>query len=267
MSARFLFLPSPISLAESSVGAISITHRYVDCADIVSEREAFTTGKRALRVKFDKPLRIHELREEGRGVWMTDLPIELRQMWDDMRALQPSSKVLIGGLGLGIVATWAATHWPSVDRVDVAEINPEVAQLISRKDSPYNVIVGDIMDLLRRRRWSWDCAYLDMWQGTGESAWWDEIFPLRRLIANRFGKQRVAFRAERMMWGQIIRHWTHPDEANFRLLGMNADWHPHWYYRTERPLSRGETLWFLRNVGTVTWERKYGKLYEDKAAA
>ena len=96
---------SPINLPESSSGPISIKHRVVnDEVPIVGMRQALLTGQRQTVAQLTAPLRVHELHHTEHGLWMTDLPEELNQIGVAMQIFRPYGGVLVGGLGLGILA-------------------------------------------------------------------------------------------------------------------------------------------------------------------
>src|SRR5256885_1715689 len=118
---------SPVSLPEGKSGKFEVKHTYGDCFDVVSIREAITTGKQPLTVKLEEPIRIHELYEDGQ-LWIADVPIEVRQHQEALARMMPRGRVLVGGLGLGIMAGLLARK-PEVTQVDVVEISPEVAGL------------------------------------------------------------------------------------------------------------------------------------------
>lgn len=249
---------SPIDLPEGRSGRVVLSHRFVDEVDIVSLREAFTTGRRPQRARCDPPLLVHSLSQEDHGVWMTDLPIEIRQAEEGIAKVLPkvefkTGRVLIGGLGLGIVPAFLSKD-PYVREIDVVEINEDVINLCTPEVAPFQVIHDDVFEFIGKLdRWEYDFAYLDTWQGTNEGTWWDEVFPLRRLIANRFGRQTLFCWAEDIMRGQIVR----------RLQEIQEPEQCHWYYREGLglPMTVSKAKAFLRNVGRPAWEKRYGHVY------
>lgn len=238
---------SPISLPERTSGPAQIRHRTIPAgADVivVGLRQAFLRGIRPVSVRLAEPLRIHELFHEDYGVWMTDLPEELNQIGELLRSVEPSGRVLIGGLGLGILAHVVSAR-VGVERVVVIEKDEHVINLCAKRR--YSVVHADIAEyLLRSTRERFDFFLLDTWQQTGESTWWSDVLPLRRIIRNRWGgKPVVHCWAEDIMHGQLLRSLTtHPE---------------HWYCRgLQMPMTEAVARKFLRDVGLPTWEKKYG---------
>ena len=257
----FKLIKSPINLPEGTSGKFSIVHGKGDKFDVVSSRESFLTGKKSSVVIFDEPIKVHKLTDQN-GVWMTDVPIEVRQMRDAVKQLRPEGKVLVGGLGLGVVTTLLVNH-PRVDKVVTIEKSVDVVALATRGQFVGEVIVADIYEWLATLPvWDFDCAFFDTWRGSNEGEWWYSVFPLRRIIANRFGKQRYQCWSEDIMLGQVMRKLTFADGVQFNpILKTPIEWKPHWFYRMETPFTWREAHWFVKNIGLPKWEEKYGELY------
>ncbi len=241
---------SPIDLPEAVIGNFKLQHRIIGKGkevQIVGMRQAIMRGQRPVHGLVEKPLRIHELVEEDVGVWMTDLPEELNQIAEMLHHVRPHGNVLVGGLGLGIVAEMVKIL-PSVESVTVVERSPEVIKLCAKPG--YTVEQASILDYLtltKDRVPLFDYYLLDTWQGTGESAWFEEVMPLRRIIRNRWGRKPVIHCwAEDIMLGQIQRSLTHTI--------------PHWYYtHLPCPMSQDMARRFVRDVGLPAWERAFGQ--------
>ena len=241
-----ILIRSPLDLPESRSGKLQIKHRTISgSCDLVSMRETVTAGRKPCRVKLDEPLRIHQLVDDDHGVWMTDLPIELRQMWEATEDANPQGRVLVGGLGLGIMATMLSQRG---NLVEIVERSDDVIELLRPHTelSSYRVVHDSIEDYIKGlKSWHFDSAFLDTWQATGEGAWWEHVFPLRRLVANRFGRQRVYCWAEDVMLGQVRRAISSGQR--------------NWYYAgVPKRLSPSATETFLRDVGLPKWEKRYG---------
>lgn len=242
---------SPIDLPERTSGSISIRHRIIPKGKevtIVSMRQALLRGIRPVMGKTEVPLRIHELVEEKenyKALWMTDLPEELNQIGEMVESVDPQGKVLVGGLGLGILAATVAQR-PGVDKVVVVERSEDVIKLTSNPGL-YTTVNSDIRKFLETTRQKFDYYLLDTWTGTNEGTWWHEVMPLRRIIRQRWGfKPTIHGWAEDIMWGQIYRSLTHHTV-------------PHWFYSyLPVPMSGDEANVFLNTVGLPSWEKKYG---------
>lgn len=247
MSYQPQWYTSPIDLPEGTSGLVSVKHKILNPGEktpIVGMRQAILRGVRPSSAVIQEPLRIHSLNHEDHGCWMTDLPEELNQIAEMLSTVDPIGRVLVGGLGLGIVASLVVQR-PFVDHVTVIENDPDVIRLCARNG--YTVIETDIHEYLKTTSDRFDCYMLDTWQGTNETTWWSEVMPLRRTIRNRWGRTPVIHCwAEDIMLGQIIKTMTHSL--------------PHWHYKNlPVPMPITTARAFVRNVGLPTWERKYGK--------
>ncbi len=302
MSPRLLkprLYTSPIALSEARVGRFAIVHHTFTPGNggvaLVSLREAFLTGRKPVQLRITKPMLIHQLveyRANGvEGVWMSDEPQELRQCAEWLRSVKPRGRVLVGGLGLGVVASWLA-RLPTVRHVEVVELEQDVVDLVAVRQSGYTVRRDDIAEFLRRApEWLWDFAFLDTWRGTNEATWWDTVMPLRRIVGNRFGRQRVHCWAEDMMLGQVRRAFFVGNRSTQQRLGgeglrgvadpIPAQTNPEGVQRTEvvlRPfgrewhyegfpeeMTRADVEHFVGDVGLPEWERRWAPCLKQEA--
>lgn len=246
---------SPIDVPEGRSGKVFVKHTYHrGKIPIINFREAFTRGVTPVNAVLEKPLRIHGLYEDGVGEWMTDSPQELNQIAEMLYLVNPQGRVLVGGLGLGIVAEALAAR-QGVDSITVVERNLDVVKLtaIGARVGRYNMHIGGIFTALRDHRLTLehDFYLLDTWQGTNEGTWWGQVLPLRRAIRNRFGTRPIIHAwAEDQMAGQI-----------FHQLVNEAP--EHWYYRKPwMGLSEDEAQFFMVGAGLPEWEKKYGKAFD-----
>lgn len=239
---------SPIDLPVGRSGSMQVQHRLVSgTLPIVSLREAWLTGTKPVDAIVEG-LRVHELVEDKRGVWMTDLPQELRQIAGVIQKMKPSGYCLVGGLGLGILAS-ALRDNPNVGTVVVVERSHDVVRLCSPPG--VQIVVSDIGDFLRTTPDEYDFYFLDTWQATNEGAWWSTVMPLRRIIANRWGRKPVWCWAEDIMLGQCFM-------AAKTQSGKN------WYYKCLPKGASTRTITaFFRDVGLPSWEAKYGKSLDE----
>jgi len=176
---------------------------------------------------------------------MTDDPRELRQAAEWIMATAPSGRILVAGLGLGIVPTWLSRVSGTV-QVTVVEKQTEVISMVATQQKGYSIIQADIFDYVRDLdEWCFDYAFLDIWMGTNEFTWWDTVMPLRRMIANKFGRQQVFCWAEDIMHGQIVR----------AILFGNRSWH---YTGLPKLMSEHDARTFVAEVGLPEWEERWG---------
>ena len=130
----------------------------------------------------------------------------LQEMYLHAEAVRTAcGRVLVGGLGLGYVATQIALK-SRVREVTVVEIEPDVICLV-QPSMPTNVTVvqADLHAFLRGlREWRWDFAFFDTWYDTSEDTWASQVVPLRRLI-RRFFPLRLLCWGEDEMLTQVRR--------------------------------------------------------------
>lgn len=242
---------SPIDLPEARSGKVEVKHRIVEVGDtvpIVGMRQAVTRGVRPASGKVKERLKVHELRDSDHGVWMTDMPEELNQIGEMLHDVNPQGRVLVGGLGLGILAATLAQR-EGVYHVTVVEKDPDVVKLCQRPG--YDVVTADIHDYLEKSDQEFDFYLLDTWQSTNEMTWWGEVVPMRRAIRQRFGVRPVIHCwAEDIMIGQIFQSLTTKP--------------PHWYYENlPMPMSAKAARSFIKDVGKQKWERDYGRIVDN----
>ena len=243
---------SPINLPERTLGKFSIRHRIVEKkTPVVGARQAYTRSTRPVMADLKEPLRVHELVEEGHGLWMTDLPEELNQIAEMLYHVQPRGAVCAGGLGLGLVAQ-ALTQRSGIRTITVVEKSPEVIKLCAAPG--YRVVCDDILHFLQSYGEPYDYYLLDTWGGTSEMTWWNVVLSLRRAIRSRWGRKPIIHCwAEDIMWGQVER----------RLIQLTPA-QAHWYYAPEFcNMTREKAKHFLHDAGLPYWEKQYGTILDQ----
>jgi hypothetical protein len=282
-----------MELPEATSGDFSIRHERVrrgEELDIVNSRTAIYAGLPPCKLKVARDTTFHSLCEGDDGIWMTDKPNELLQM-DLELARGAYGKVLIGGLGLGIVANMMARK-KSVRRITVVELSSDVIRLIS----PYlpkkvEVVEGDIHEYVHSlSRGQFDAALLDTWTRTGEWIWQTEVVPLRRLIGYKIPRvacwqedvmkgqvwqalQRMAEQPEDLLRDQDVCHYYAFRCAIGERLGRPARipsddlGNPQQFVWAEEnrkdPEVRELARIFLHEVGTERWEEWFGKYWDE----
>jgi hypothetical protein len=245
---------SPVYLHAGRSGKVAIT---IDAQSgelpIIGLRNAIFTGRRPTSVMISKktPLRIHRLKDDEHGCWMTDMPEELQQVEDFLHRAGPvvGKRVCVGGLGLGIVATRLVQEGATVT---VVERSFDIIKLVvPKRDASYTIAHTDIAEYLERCD-PFDAYYLDTWQGTGEATWWDEVLPLRRIIGRRFGAVPVHCWAENIMLGQVL-NTIYNAFATERRTGLPRYWH-----MAKLPDDTNVEEFLGPTIGTPAWEAKYG---------
>lgn len=300
-------VPSPVDLAPGQSGCFFLIHETRlagDSVDVVSLRSANLTGRPAERVVLDRPLRVHKLIRvrpeelelfrmrqtlDGRRglVVMSDDPSELRWMTDMIEGAR--GRVLVGGFGLGLVVRFLEDR-PEVDSIHVVEREADVLRLCCDplEWSPkVRVFHSDFEAFLDERPWQYDVAILDLWAGTTESVWEEEVAPRRLAIARRFGARDVRCWAEPEMIGQLRRSLAaHAGRRLDAVRFSRAQWTFRAgtvdLYQPDAPARRVDPAagilarladpgfdllvhLFLRDVGSPAWERRFGRAWDDWA--
>jgi len=169
---------------------------------LASDRTVIFGGHKGGSLSFPEPTVWHKLTGPA-GVWMTDLPIEQIQMLNEIKPIR-AGRVLVGGLGLGIVARWLANR-PKITEVVVVEISKDVVNLVgpSVQHPKITVVNADIFDYLdtvvRPFRW----AYYDIWQDDGEWTFFETVCPLLKESTHRVVNKPICWN-ESVMRGQLM---------------------------------------------------------------
>lgn len=290
-----------IMLPETTFGTAKLEHVHYDKGKpimLVNFRVAMLTGWPVCEYIAPEPTVIQALTEEGEGCWMTDMPCELVQMHHEL-AQHANGTVLIGGLGLGLVARMVAER-KSVERVAVVEKSHDVVNCIwpqLRERLPahvrgkIDVYTADINDHIKLDV-KYDVALLDTWQGNNEMTWTGDVVPMRRALRGKAHEIHA--------WQEVAMH-TQMGRALFRVsafkqpdavLGI-----PHYYAlwkalesegvervrvdgdpgsldflaRTEAAMMENAQNEEVRHIvgillhhcGTYLWERMFGKYWDD----
>lgn len=98
--------------------------------------------------------------------WMADSPVEIATQATGIRRLR--GRVLIGGLGLGVMVKAALTR-RDVTAVDVVELDPEIIRAIGPfyKDPRVRIINADFDEFRPTGRAWYDCVWCDIWRDVG----------------------------------------------------------------------------------------------------
>lgn len=187
-----------LDIPARKLGGIEVRHIRKPAGTVLSSGNLRTTlfGQNNERLTFDEPTVWHELSEKGRGVWMTDLPIEQRQT--DELIGRSRGRVLVGGLGLGYAVVALAAR-PKVKEIVVVETNPAIIKLVwdatvarirtlfPKRKVKLIIVQADLFEFLKERQahkrvrpeFAW--GLFDIWQGDGESTFHETVVPLRAL--------------------------------------------------------------------------------------
>lgn len=200
-------LPHP--LPDCASGDIKITTKTYPKGSrlaLVSLRNAIFMGLRPTNLLLDRDMVIHELSSTKDGVWMTSLPQEVEQAHRQLA--RAHGRVLVGGLGLGL-AIGILQQNRRVKQVVVFEKNAHVIKLVSpwlSKSKGLLVINDDIgvhLDECRSKKRTYDFGFYDIWQGTGETTWQEEVLPLREKSVGVIPQDQIECWNEDEMLGQV----------------------------------------------------------------
>lgn len=240
-----ILMRTPLNLRARKSGRLAIRRRTIPVGEqitVVGFRQALLRGQRpAMGTVTGTPWLVHELVSEDVGIWMTDLPEEINQIQEMLHTIRPHGRVLVGGLGLGLLPWFLAQQGADVV---VVENNPDVIKLC--RQPGYRVQEDDITAFLRWHVEPFSYYLLDTWQGTNEATWWEDVMPLRRIIRQRFGvKPYIWCWAEDIMLGQ--------------LMATLTTCPAHWYFQyLPMPMSPNMAHSFLHHVGWPAWEKRFG---------
>jgi len=178
---------------------------------LANARTTIVGGHKAGRISWPEETIWHELRE-GSSRWMSDYPIEQVQADNEVAPLRAGS-VLVGGLGLGYVATVLAKR-PRIKRVVVVEKSADVIDLVApylcqddqAARSKLTFIHMDLFDYLHHYRHMtspdgvlglFTHAYYDIWRSDGEYTFFHTVLPLKHL-------SRGVVRTEPICWNESV---------------------------------------------------------------
>lgn len=201
---------TPLSIPEATVGGHSIKHvekpANVRLSTANSRCQMF--GQESRIIEYANRTTWHELSSEKDGVWMTDLPCEQAQMESCVEAAR--GRVLIGGLGIGLAPALLAKN-PDVETITIVEQSAEIIELVAHTlPDRVEVIHEDLFVFLTDLKQDtetpggdafFDFGLYDIWQGDGESTFFDMVVPLRQLSSGLVST--VACWNEDVMRGQL----------------------------------------------------------------
>ncbi len=144
------------------------------------------------------------------AIWMSDTTAERRDHYEPaFRILgrrEPAKRVLIGGLGLGMILR-VALLTEGMEHVDVVEIDPDVLALVGPHYRAMAEARGVSLALhqadMFKIRWEpgtrWDVAWFDIWSDIGPNNL-EEMGRLRRSYGRRSGWCDCWGRLETLRW-------------------------------------------------------------------
>jgi hypothetical protein len=200
----------PMSFTKTEQGEFKIEKTAPSITwEVASLRHMIFLKVRHTKITFKEPKVFHKLvgpQSDGAtpGVLTSDLPIEIYSQFIEFRKCH--GKVLVGGLGIGMAA-WMIQNLPKVTTVTVVEQSQDIIDLIQHQiPSKIKIVKDDLFNYLEHSAKSenYDSAYFDIWYGTGESCWVDNVVPLYRLSRAAGIKGYLGAWGESEMRGQLI---------------------------------------------------------------
>lgn len=195
----------PYWLPEGKNGKSEVSIEFKDAGSrlpLVSMRNSLFMGLQQCNLILDRPLGIHHLKEIGQGTWMSSMPQEIEQHHRQLAGMK--GRVLVGGLGLGL-AVAILEGVEAITEIVVVEKNSELLQLVGKfipKDKT-KLLHFDLYEYLKRDRETFDFAFYDIWQSTGEHVLTEHVMPLRRLSQHAVRQDCIQCWNEGEMIGQV----------------------------------------------------------------
>jgi hypothetical protein len=258
-------LASAVNIPEKHSRKYRIEHEIIKQGTpvtLISMRNAILMGYKSLNIIFDTDLKIHKLKSKDGGLLMSDHPQEIFLAHEGLKAAH--GVVLMGGLGLGYAATKLAQR-KDISRIYVIEIDKEIIKLVKPHLGPKITVINEsIYTFLRCYNYKVDYVFLDTWYQTGESTYWDTVFPLRILARKRFVKSEkdIFCWGEEEMLGQV------KTSMCYILSGDMKPWNKALYavhVAIIRKLTKSDGLRdiptvvnkFFTDIGSKEWEKEW----------
>lgn len=194
---------------------------------VISMRQALFEGTKLqpISIHTNEELKFYKLKDSENGTWMTTYLQELGQMQTVLK--QARGDVLVGGLGLGVISHLLRQQ-PKVKAILTVEKELDCIELVApflANEIGYHC--GDLQALIHlTRKGTFDFAFFDIWQSTGEWTWQTQVVPLRRLARNKI-KKVLCWQENEMqgqIWQGVFRFASIPREE---LAGSASK--AHWY--------------------------------------
>jgi hypothetical protein len=274
---------SPLHIPEGRSGKFQVQHKIEKAGTeipLVNMRTAlFGRDGQRHTITYDSDVRYHYLMEKNKdgsgGCWMSDVPQEQEQADRLIKGMR--GKILIGGLGLGYIATRLARR-PTVESITVVEKEKDVIKLVwgyLNLRSKGQVVNGDIFDYLEHaKKKSFDYIYLDVWTSDGERTLSEYILPLRKLARPLVrSDQRIKCWNEDVMKGQMLmglitsiqvryKEYLNPSKQMVEIIDK---WHkleaPFWAWvmvnKPEPDIALSRAQEYVALLGSTEWLRRW----------
>jgi len=278
------------------VGKLSLSKEKIKAGitiPLTTWREAIFSGLKPFHISLSHDIYRYILKEEEVGIWMTTDFQELAQMDPIINSPKIQGKVLIGGLGLGAIATFL-NEKTEVEQVTVIEKNKDLIKLIQPNLNPtIKIIHQDLYKFLETLKPDqYDSAYFDIWQGTGETEWWRLVVPIYRLVRDKIPK--ILCWQEETMKGQVAQALFVTVDMPSKIFEKRLGTKHYWVFRKmmekfkpesrlgfpnsletlklrvrveeenqQDPFLREAVAFYLNYVGEKSWEAIFGKFWDE----
>jgi spermidine synthase len=148
-------------LPENTVGPWTVTKENITASDTLMD---------TIQGRGTNPGTYTMLRKNGR-IWMSDTRAEISDHMEAIIHIRRAEKVLIHGLGLGMVLN-AALNQESVREVTVVELEPEVIELVGEHYMKKAADAGKQLTLLCDDAYTWTPSPNTKWDVV-----WHDIWP------------------------------------------------------------------------------------------
>ena len=264
---------TPLSIPEGKVGEYAIEHFTIPKGEkvMLNNMRNILLGKQkgVHSLVYDADTHWHRLTGPT-GTWMTDLPVEQRQMEECLKGMR--GRVLVGGLGLGLAAHLLAQK-KQVKSVTVIEISQEVIRLVAStlesrhypEANKIQVLRFDLFDYLKDySQKPFDHAFFDIWQSDGEGTFFEVVCPLLSSSKGKVKHPPVCWNVDNMR-GQLLHGLTS------RLLFMSPEVREKFPQQTalmlkHPPWEMGDDIWTRWAVPFWRWWKE-AQPDNDKAQA
>lgn len=161
---RHLYNDMAVEVPEGTHGSVTVERFTVERNSLENMRLAFQGGRDCLPGTYTRLMR-------GNYLWMSDTTAERHDhLWPAMEIAQRGGRVLIGGLGLGMIVR-VALLTPEVTHVDVVEIDPDVVALVgphyeelaAEHGKTLTIHQADVYELKWPPGTRWEVAWFDVW--------------------------------------------------------------------------------------------------------